>query len=296
MINQRILRFGDLALGAIFLGACVSSTAAEPTEIAPIPPASLTPISASATQIPATDEPVAPSETPQPEIDVFNIYIGKDETRQPELLENPMVSIVSINKAANFSGSYADIFLDGLSVTGNPILGGEEMLGQLILLLDEARQSGFVGQTVYSSYRSYEDQVFLTNKGAVDFLQDTGQFLAEPGRSEHQLGTAIDLGWGASLLNPYITFNNEAAGEFYEWVKANAHRFGFVFSYPFKASEDRSKDNLFEAWVTEYKAELWHIRYVSVTLATQIYGYQDEQGRNYLDTYSSIIPQQFYLP
>lgn len=258
--------------------------------------ASATAIPATATQLAFTNDPPTPTLTPLPVIDVNNIYIGKHENRQAELLEEPMVEITAITEIEGYAGSHVEIFLGGFSISGQPIVGGSEMLVQLLLMLDAARQAGFIGHTVYSSYRSYEDQVFLTNRGAIDFLQDTGQFLAAPGRSEHQLGTTIDLGWAGSLLDPYITYNNEAAGNYYQWLKQNAHLFGFVISYPFKSNEDGSMSNLFEPWITEYKAETWHIRYVGLPLAAQIYNFQDELGRNYLDPFSTTIPQQFYLP
>lgn len=278
------------------LGACEATVISDPTAIEPISTDIITLEAQESTRIPAAIATAAPTEINSTELDFANIYIGKDEGRQLELLISPMVDIVDIIQVEEFPGSYADIFLEGKSVTGNPILGGEDMLGQLILLLTAAREEGFIGQTIYSSYRSYEDQVFLINRGEIDFLQDPSLSLAPAGRSEHQLGTAIDLGWGASLLDPIVIFNNETAGEYFEWLKANAHNFGFVISYPFKANEDRSKDNLYEAWITEYRAETWHIRYLGVQVATEIYDYRDEEGRNYLDTYSTIIPQQFYLP
>lgn len=296
MKYQRYPRLCGLALGAIFLGACGTTTPGNPTDNATIPTAIINIDSQDPTQFPTPFTQMIPTENTQPKVDVSNIYIGKDEVRQPELLVHPMVDIVGIHQVEEFPGSYVDIFLGGKTVTENSIMGGEEMLGQLILLLDAARENGYTGQTIYSSYRSYEDQAFLVNRGEVDFLQDPDLSLAPAGRSEHQLGTAVDLGWGASLLDPIVIFDNESAGAYFEWLKANAHFFGFVISYPFKANEDRSKDNLFEAWITEFKAETWHIRYVGVPLATHIFDFQDVAGRNYLDTYSTIIPQQFYLP
>lgn len=289
-------RLCGLAVGALLLNACGAVIPSAPTDIAPISTAMLIVESQEATLIPASVTPVVPTEIANHKVHVANIYIGKDEVRQPDLLIDPMVDIVNITQVEGFPGSYADIYLAGISVTSNPIIGGAEMLGQLILLLDAAKEKGFIGQTVYSSYRSYEDQIFLINRGEIDFLQDTELSLAPAGRSEHQLGTAIDLGWGASLLDPIMIFNNETAGAYFEWLKLNAHRYGFVISYPFKANEDRSKDNLFAAWITEYKVETWHVRFVGVPLATHIYDFQDEEGRNYLDTYSAIIPQQFYVP
>ncbi|MEK6256892.1 MAG: M15 family metallopeptidase [Chloroflexota bacterium] len=286
-----LIRFG---IGTLLLTACnTTSEVTQPISTATITAAFSTLSSEATADSTATE---APTEIPPPPINIYNMYIGKDDVRQPAILESPPETIVNITELDSYEGSHVQIFLAGLNVSGHPIEGWQEMLEQLILLMDEARQSGFVGHTIYSSYRSYEDQIFLTGRGEIDYLQDTGQFLAEPGRSEHQLGTGVDLGWGASLLDPYITYNNEAAGDYYQWLKANAHRFGFVLSYPFKSNEAGTTSNLFEAWITEYKAETWHIRYVGLSLAMQIFEFQDEQRRNYLDPYSSIIPQQFYLP
>ena len=296
MICYRTVRLYSLALGIILFAACAAPEANEPTMMPSNPSAVLTTIPPTETRPAVTDKPPTPTTTPTPVIDIYNIYIGKDENRQAKLLEASMVENVAITEMEGYAGSHIEIFLGGMSVSGQPIVGGSEMLSQLLLMLDAARQAGFIGHTVYSSYRSYEDQVFLTNRGEIDFLQDTGQFLAPPGRSEHQLGTAIDLGWGGTLLDPYITYNNEAAGNYYQWLKGNAHLFGFVISYPFKSNEDGSMSNLFVAWITEYKAETWHIRYVGISLSSQIYNFKDALGRNYLDPLSKLIPQQFYLP
>ena len=288
---------GVMALMVWTVSACASGQSGAPTQNPTDTPAAAASQAAptatqttAATPLPATPVPTIPA----PGVD--NIYIGKDETRQPEALTEAMVPIVDISSLESYAGSHVEIFLRGMTVNEQPILGGAEMLEHLILLMDGARAAGFVGHTVYSSYRSYEDQKFLIGRGEIDYLQNTDQFLAEPGRSEHQIGTVVDLGWGASLLDPYITYNNEAAGAYYQWLKAHAHEYGFVISYPFKSNAEGTMSNLFEPWITEYKAETWHLRYVGVELATEIFEYNDEQGRNYLDPYSTIIPQQFYLP
>ncbi|MBW8011400.1 MAG: M15 family metallopeptidase [Chloroflexi bacterium] len=267
-----------------------TSTQSAPIEATPIAYSSPTPTP----QASATPSP--PSPTPTTEITIFNIYIGKDTLRQPELIETPLAEIVSINTLENFSGNFIDIFLEGKAVNGEPIRGSYEMLEQLTLLFEAAWQNGFISQTIYSSYRTLEDQQYLIASGESGSTQDTGLFLAPPGRSEHQLGTAIDLGWGTLLLDFFSIYNNPTAGEFYNWLQENAHNFGFVISYPPKMNADGTTSNIFEAWITEFKAEPWHLRYLGVEYATQIYNYQDDQNRNYLDPFSEIIPQQFYLP
>lgn len=267
-----------------------TSTQIPPTEAAPTIISSPTP-----TPVPS-ETPAPPSPTALPEITINNIYVGKDTFRQPELIIDPLADIVSINTLESFTGSFSEIFLDGKAVNGEPIRGSSEMLEHIILLYEAAWANGFISQTIYSTYRTFEDQQYLITSGGGEFNQNTDLFIAPAGRSEHQLGTAIDLGWGTLLLDFFSIYNNPTAGEFYIWLQANAHTFGFVISYPHKMSADGNTSNIFEAWVTEFKAEPWHLRYLGVEFATQIYNYQDDQNRNYLDPLSDVIPQHFYLP
>ena len=44
------------------------------------------------------------------------------------------------------------------------------------------------------------------------------------------------------------------------WLKDNAHYYGFIIRYP------KGKEN-----ITGYKYEPWHVRYVGVGVATDIY-------------------------
>ena len=57
----------------------------------------------------------------------------------------------------------------------------------------------------------------------------------------------------------------EAFGETEEgkWVKDNAHRFGFIIRYP----QERVSE-------TGYQYEPWHLRYVGIESATEIYNDQ----------------------
>jgi zinc D-Ala-D-Ala carboxypeptidase len=81
---------------------------------------------------------------------------------------------------------------------------------------------------------------------------------ARPGHSEHQLGTAIDLR-GASGPAPW-DLEDWAATPEGAWVAANAHRFGFVMSYPAE-SED----------VTCYAYEPWHYRWLGREVAAAVH-------------------------
>ena len=74
--------------------------------------------------------------------------------------------------------------------------------------------------------------------------------------SEHCAGLAIDI---TSVAHPYCDygFGDTAEGR---WLRANAHRFGFILRYPAgKAS------------ISGVHYESWHFRYVGVELAREIY-------------------------
>ncbi|MDR0448592.1 MAG: M15 family metallopeptidase [Treponema sp.] len=105
-----------------------------------------------------------------------------------------------------------------------------------------AKSSGFT-LTVSSAYRSYQYQIGSFERWTARLGPARAEIAsARPGRSQHQLGLAVDFG--------SIT-NNFAETPIGKWVAANAGRFGFSLSYP------RGYEEL-----TGYGWESWHYRYV----------------------------------
>jgi zinc D-Ala-D-Ala carboxypeptidase len=110
----------------------------------------------------------------------------------------------------------------------------------------------------HSGYRSYQAQKQLYD----NYVQRYGQgradiFSAKPGHSEHQSGLAIDI-TSPSSSGPFdMAFGSSIEGI---WVAKNAHNFGFIVRYP----EDKTE-------ITGYMYEPWHLRYVGIPLATQLY-------------------------
>ncbi|MCH7604728.1 D-alanyl-D-alanine carboxypeptidase family protein [Patescibacteria group bacterium] len=106
---------------------------------------------------------------------------------------------------------------------------------------------------VFSAFRSFDTQESLKGQYIVIYGAGTAnQFSADQGYSEHQLGTTIDLittGIGGTLPG----FENTVA---YTWLLRNAHKYGFVLSYP--------EDNKF------YIFEPWHWRFVGISLAIDL--------------------------
>ena len=121
-------------------------------------------------------------------------------------------------------------------------------------MAEDAKKEGF-NIIAVSAYRSYDYQNNLYN----NYVKEKGFYYADmasarAGHSEHQTGLAVDI---ADLSLDYDNF--EYTKEF-NWVKNNAHKYGFILRYP-KA--------MFH--ITGFKYEPWHYRYVGTNVATYIY-------------------------
>jgi zinc D-Ala-D-Ala carboxypeptidase len=178
-----------------------------------------------------------------------------------------------VDKLHALPSTYAPFVVD----TGQP--GGGQVLPEVQTALNDlfmaARQEG-LSPVVTSAYRSYADQSQAFNYWVTQELRNTpdlalavenaSRYSAPPGSSEHQLGTTLDI--NCDLCSPFDDQDNRNIylWDFLEW---NAHRFGFVISYP------RGVESL-----TGYRYEPWHIRYIGVDYATQLYdlGYLDNNG------------------
>jgi LAS superfamily LD-carboxypeptidase LdcB len=106
---------------------------------------------------------------------------------------------------------------------------------------------------VASAFRSFGTQAALKSAYKVTYGSGANAFSADQGYSEHQLGTAVDF----TTENLGSAFSNFGSQSAYQWLKDNAHKYGFVLSYP--------PNNAY------YKFEPWHWRYVGVKLATRLH-------------------------
>lgn len=128
-------------------------------------------------------------------------------------------------------------------------------------LIDDAKKNNI---TIYvsSGYRSFAEQKALKGDYRVVYGAGTAnQFSADQGYSEHQLGTTVDFitpGLGGQL-------DGFDATPSYQWLLANAYRYGFILSYP--------KNNQY------YVFEPWHWRYVGIKLANDLHN----DGKNFYD-------------
>ncbi len=128
-----------------------------------------------------------------------------------------------------------------------------EAMPHLENLMSTAKSDG-ITLYVKSGYRSFAEQKTLKTAYSVTYGAGTANaFSADQGYSEHQLGTTIDFittGLGGQLAGFGKT-------DSYKWLIENAHRFGFVLSYP--------EGNKY------YIYEPWHWRYIGVKIATYLH-------------------------
>lgn len=109
-----------------------------------------------------------------------------------------------------------------------------------------------------TAYRSFDFQKILwDNYVAKDGEAAASRYSARPGTSEHQSGLAVDVSSPSVSYELTRDYANTTEGK---WLAENAHRFGFIIRYP-KGKED----------ITGYIYEPWHLRYVSESVAQEIY-------------------------
>jgi D-alanyl-D-alanine carboxypeptidase len=116
------------------------------------------------------------------------------------------------------------------------------VLPDLLAMAEAARQGG-TALVLSSTYRSYTYQKTIYERNVRNMGNEAAdRESAAPGRSQHQLGTAIDFG---SITDDFTGTPME------KWLRENAGKYGFSLSYP-KGYEE----------ITGYRHESWHYRYI----------------------------------
>lgn len=118
-----------------------------------------------------------------------------------------------------------------------------------------------IGLFVQSGFRSMGTQadLFEYYSGVEGDPSLAAVYSAWPAHSEHQLGTTADVGYlvDGQMVSPFDPLESELhASEAFEWIRANAHRFGIVTTYQPR-----------RVHVHQYKPEPWHLRFVGVEAA-----------------------------
>ena len=177
---------------------------------------------------------------------------------KPEMVEDPNDIHVLVNKTHALSSDYEPKDLTLVYQSQDVYLRQEAAQAYKEFVL-AANQQG-ITVIPFSGYRSYSLQTRLYH----NYLDRNGPLYtvslsAYPGRSEHQLGLAIDISdtWNDPLN---ASLGQRALGQF---IKNEAYRFGFILRY--------QKDT---TAITNYAYEPWHIRYVGKEMAKEIHDRQ----------------------
>jgi len=99
-------------------------------------------------------------------------------------------------------------------------------------------------------YRSYAIQAQLAETPPTQYGDDAEFYVAQPGRSEHQAGLAVDVASKAGYGTRFPETKEFA------WLRAHAHEYGFILRYP----EGKTA-------ITGLNYEPWHYRYVGPAAA-----------------------------
>ena len=171
-------------------------------------------------------------------------------------IKNPDSLMVLVNKLNRLQSNYVPHDLEQISLnyaTNNKFLR-KEAKENFEKLSSDAKKIGYSIIAV-SAYRDYDYQENLFN----NYVKEKGENYAlkcsaKAGHSEHQTGLSVDV-MGSN--NDYDQF--EKSKEF-DWMKNNSYKYGFILRYP-KGKE----------YITVFKYEPWHYRYVGKDIASIIY-------------------------
>ena len=191
------------------------------------------------------------------EMVVVYVNIGLDNDYYTNIKNSPNVNTEKVitNKYYALASDYEPDNL--ISVSEEFSSGNRKMVKEAAeafnKLASAAKGEGYNVRAV-STYRSYTYQRDLYNRyAAQDGVAEADTYSARPGHSEHQTGLAVDVD------NSSVTYTSFGDTKEFNWMKENAYKYGYILRY--------TKDN---EWITGYKDEPWHYRYVGEEIAKYI--------------------------
>jgi D-alanyl-D-alanine carboxypeptidase len=178
----------------------------------------------------------------------------------PPLEENCDHLLVLVDKQHPLPESYVPRDLVSLRSHGVSTLGVDmflrEAAAEYLSRLVSAASAAGEKLMVTSAYRSFQDQQAAFARSTLIHGEDTAQWVALPGQSQHQLGTTVDFTSEAANYRLWSPFEEANAAS---WLLEHASEYGFVLAYP-KGGEAE----------TGYEAEPWHYRYIGVENARRL--------------------------
>lgn len=219
-------------------------------------------------------------EEPLPDIEFLSYEVTYETIEQADIEFLPRFNVIDGVTFINDILFVNDLI--GLPADFDPGLSPEVENAYEMMRTDALEED--LNFVITSDYRSYADQEAIYNDyiGIYGSVEEAERWVNVPGFSEHQTGLAIDVGSYESweLQEMPFGFTEESV-----WVAENGHEYGFIIRYP-EGFED----------ITGMAYEPWHLRYVGVEAATEIYesGLTLEHYVNLVDDDGNVvIPDQY---
>lgn len=175
---------------------------------------------------------------------------------EPDTVDNPEDVTVLVNKLHQIPKGWVPSDLEPTIDNKNQKLR-KEANEAYTKFYNDAKAKGIDIYSI-SGYRTNDTQTLYWNNQVKVYGEEyASQYSAYPGRSEHQLGLAIDVSYttqGDRLSEKVAT---SPLGKF---IVSDAYKYGFILRY--------AKDKVA---ITNYGYEPWHMRYVGVELATKLH-------------------------
>jgi zinc D-Ala-D-Ala carboxypeptidase len=238
-----------LALLLLAAGACGNGSEDPGPSAGPSTPAATRSATPSVAAPSPSPPPAAePEPTPEP-----TAVSAPPDTPAPTLEPAPSVSLLTVvDKQQALPPGYVPPDLATLAAAYLAPGFGGSLRAEAKAALERMLSDAFAaGHDIYvrSAYRSYAEQErTLAYWVSVLGEAEARRVSAEPGHSEHQLGTAADLTSADVGHDLTEAFAETPSGR---WLAENAYRYGFALSYPAGAEA-----------VTGYAYEPWHYRYI----------------------------------
>lgn len=187
-------------------------------------------------------------------VDVVEMYengIYNPETVQSDLVDDPDDITVLVNKLHAIPEDYQPD--DLVNVVDSLQQLRKEAADAYQKFYQEAKKRNIEIYAI-SGYRTHDLQTtYWQNQVNVKGKEYASLYSAYPGRSEHQLGLALDVSYKITgdRLNESV-----AQSELGRFIVSDGYKYGFILRYP------KGKES-----ITNYGYEPWHIRYVGQELA-----------------------------
>lgn len=157
-----------------------------------------------------------------------------------------------------------------------------EAVDALIVMLKAAIADGVDNWQISAAYRSvaYQQQLFdkqvstymkENNLSRTKAISATRRTVADPGYSEHHVGTAFDI---------TVPGKSFAGTKQADWLAENCWNYGFILRY----TKEKEK-------ITGYTAEAWHFRYVGTEHSIPMYN-EDLCLEEYIEKYGLVIEEE----